>query len=100
MIRRFEWDPEKARSNLRKHGVSFEEAILVFRDELRGTVEDVGDYDERRWKTLGTVDGTRLLLVVHVTTEFREDGSQIEVIRVISARKPTKHERRRYERGI
>ena len=100
MRRRFEWDLEKARSNEQKHGIGFETAVLVFKDRYRETVEDFGRYVEQRWKTIGAVGGTNLVLVVHTTTEWNEDGSPVEVIRLISARKPTKHERRRYERGM
>ena len=96
---RFEWDPDKAASNLRKHGVSFEQAVHVFADDHRETEEDEGHAGERRWRTIDAVGNIRLILIVHLTHEFTEDGSLIEVIRVISAREPTKHERRRYERG-
>ena len=96
---RFAWDPNKAASNLRKHGVSFDVAIHVFADEHRETEEDKDHVGERRWRTIGAVGGVRLVVVVHLTHEFLEDGSLIELIRVISAREPTRHERRRYERG-
>jgi uncharacterized DUF497 family protein len=92
---RFEWDLEKARSNLRKHGVSFEIAIRAFSDPFALTDQDRIEDGEYRWQTTGAVDGVLVLLVAHADRE--EDG--IEVIRVISARPATKVERRRYEQN-
>ncbi|RRH90007.1 BrnT family toxin [Mesorhizobium tamadayense] len=89
---RFEWDPEKAGSNLRKHGVSFETAVRVFSDPLALTEQDRIEDGEYRWQTIGTVDGLLVLLVAHADRE--EQG--IEVIRIISARRATTRERRRY----
>ncbi len=85
----YEWDPEKASSNLRKHGVSFADAVAVFADELALTIED--NYpDEERFVVLG-VDAFGQLLVV-VYTWRGEDR-----IRIISARKATRQERVQYE---
>jgi uncharacterized protein len=90
---RFEWDEEKNRSNQRKHGFSFEEAIQVFRDPLNYSVlERIADGEER-WQTIGVVRGVLLLLVVH--TDHSASGET--VIRLISAREATRHERRCYE---
>ncbi|WP_095202427.1 BrnT family toxin [Mesorhizobium carmichaelinearum] len=89
---RFEWDPEKARSNLRKHGVSFETAVRVFSDPFALVEQDRVDDGEYRWQTTGVVDGALVLLVAHADRE--EDG--IEVIRIISARRATPVERKRY----
>ncbi|MFK0692049.1 BrnT family toxin [Mesorhizobium sp. IMUNJ 23033] len=89
---RFEWDLEKAKSNLRKHGVSFELATRVFLDPLALTVQDRVEGAEYRWQTIGVVDGTFVLLVAHADRE--EDG--IEVIRIISARQATPSEKRHY----
>ena len=86
----FEWDEEKAILNLRKHGVSFEEAATVFRDDLSVTVPDP-DHSaaEERFITVGVSSQDRLLLVAHV-----ERGDRI---RIISARELTPRERKQYE---
>ena len=85
-----EWDPVKARTNLKKHGVSFEEASTVFDDPLFITFLDVEhSLDEERYITLGLSQRNRLLLVAHTDREG--------AIRIISARKATKNERRFYE---
>jgi len=89
---RFEWDPEKARSNQRKHGVTFETAVRVFSDPFALVEQDRIENGEYRWQTTGMVDGALVLLVAHADQE--EDG--IEVIRIISARRATSGERRRY----
>ena len=89
---RFEWDPEKARSNQRKHGVTFETAVRVFSDPFALVEQDRIENGEYRWQTTGMVDGALVLLVAH--TDQEEDG--IEVIRIISARRATAGERRRY----
>ena len=90
----FEWDPQKAASNLRKHGVSFLEASQVFDDPLaiRLVDEDHPDQEER-WVTLGQVASHRLVVTVHT---WQEDDDNIYV-RIISARKATAHETRHYE---
>lgn len=91
---RFEWDPAKARSNARKHGVSFEIAIHLS-DDPDGLVEQNRVEDgERRWQTLGLIDGVLLLLVAHTVHEEEEH----EVIRIISARRADGQERKRYEK--
>ena len=87
----FEWDPDKADANLRKHRVSFEDATLVFLDPLRiETFDDRENYGEDRWKTVGLV-APALLAVVY--TVRGEDG---KIIRLISARKADAHERAQY----
>jgi uncharacterized DUF497 family protein len=86
----FTWEPKKAASNLRKHGVSFEEAATVFADPLAMVVEDAL-YAERAI-LIGQSEKQRLLFTVFV--ELDADS-----IRVISARRATSHERRRYEEG-
>jgi uncharacterized DUF497 family protein len=86
---RFEWDPRKAESNFRKHGVSFREAATVFGDPLSWTFPDPDHSDEEdRCLTLGTSQLGKLLVISH--TE-RDDS-----IRIISARKTTRKERRFY----
>ncbi|CDX39806.1 conserved hypothetical protein [Mesorhizobium sp. SOD10] len=89
---RFEWDLEKARSNLRKHGVSFETAIRVFSDPFALTEQDRVEGNEYRWQTVGVIEGMLVLLVAHAD---REEGG-FDVIRIISARRATTRERRRY----
>ena len=86
------WDDRKNEENLKKHGVSFEEALTVFFDSLAKTASD--DHSgEQRWITVGHSDRSRLLLVVH----FESDE---ECLRIISARKLTIREQRDYEEGI
>jgi len=100
MLTRFEWDSVKATSNLRKHGVSFETALRVFADPFALTARDRDEGGERRWQTLGVVEGHLLLLVAHTVREETEDGQSIEVIRIISARAADRKERQRYEQEI
>lgn len=87
----FEWDASKARANLRKHQVSFEEASTVFGDRLSLTIPADRLYsgDEARFVTLGMSASQKLLLVVHT-----ERGDRI---RIISSRKATARERTDYE---
>jgi uncharacterized DUF497 family protein len=85
----FEWDRGKARTNLRKHGVSFEGACEVFTDPLL-LLKDAGDADGAAQVVIGETLDERLLFVVHI---IRND----EVIRIVSARPVTSHERREYE---
>ena len=86
-----EWDPDKARSNLVKHHVSFEVAARVFLDPDRiETFDGREDYGEDRWKTVGLVEPA-LLAVVY--TVRGEDG---EIIRLISARKADSYEQAQY----
>lgn len=88
----FEWDPSKAESNLRKHGVSFFEAASAFGDPLSLTIENPEhSVDEERFLLLGISYRGRLLVVAHTVRE--------EAIRIISARKATRSERRDYEEG-
>ncbi len=94
---RFEWDPVKAASNVRKHGVTFETALRIFADPLATTEFDGVEHGEGRWRTLGRVDGQTLLFVAHTIWEDNEDGQSLEIIRIISARLATRSERRRYE---
>lgn len=91
---RCEWDPVKAAANLRKHGVSFEEAQTVFWDE-RGQLIDDPDHSvgEERAVLLGLSARLRILVVVH----YYEKAP--DAIGIISARKATRLERARYERG-
>lgn len=90
----FEWDANKASANLKKHGVSFEEAKTVFYDEFAVQFFDDGHSEEEdRFIMLGMSSASSLLVVCHCE---RGGGS---VIRIISARKATKSEARHYTRG-
>ncbi|MCZ2159003.1 BrnT family toxin [Bartonella sp. 220] len=91
---RYEWDKNKAKSNLRKHHVSFEIAARVFADPFAMVRQDRIENGEYRWQTLGLVDGFLLLLVAHTV---HDDKEGIEVIRIISARRANSKERKRYE---
>jgi len=89
----FEWDANKARTNFRKHKVSFEEAKTIFNDPFTITYSDPEHSDdEERYITIGLSAATRLLLVVHT-----DDGEG--KVRIISCRKATLLERRFYEQG-
>ena len=89
----FEWDENKAKQNGNKHGVSFEEAATVFGDPLSRTIADPShSQDEDRFVILGESHGRRLLVVV-----FTERG---ENIRIISARRASRREKKDYEEGI
>lgn len=86
----FEWDQAKASVNLRKHGVSFEEAATAFADELSLTIPDPDHSQvEERFILLGTSYRGKMLVVVHT-----ERGDSI---RVISARPASRRERQQYE---
>lgn len=89
----FEWDTNKAKSNLVKHGIRFEEAVLVFDDPYHLSLQDRHENGEFRWQTIGLVHGLIVIMVAH-TVRF-ESGD--EVIRIISARKADRKERSRYE---
>ena len=87
---RFTWDSRKASANVRKHGVTVEEAATVFADELALIAEDA--LDPARALIIGESAGRRILVTVFVEIHARQ-------IRIISARRATSHERRRYEEG-
>ncbi|MDD9718735.1 BrnT family toxin [Dinoroseobacter sp. PD6] len=95
---RFTWDEDKNLSNQRKHsGVSFELAARVFEDPFCLTRQDRIEDFEQRWQTIGIVHGVILLLVAHTVIEEDSEGQVIETIRIISARKADRSERKRYE---
>jgi uncharacterized DUF497 family protein len=90
---RFDWDERKAAANIAKHGVSFNEAATVLGDTLGWTYPDPKHSgSEQRWITVGLSERRRVLVVSHT------DQSD-EVIRIISARRATRKERRFYEEG-
>lgn len=90
----FEWDPDKAASNVEKHGVTFEEGSHVFDDphQLNRYDDEHSSLDEDRWVTIGR-SRQMILVVVHT---FDEHMHQVTV-RIISAREATPRERRQYE---
>jgi hypothetical protein len=86
-------DPTKAANNLRKHGVSFETAARLFTDPCALVELDRIENGEERWQAIGVVEGVLTLMVAHTVRE----QDDIEVIRIISARRGNRRERRRYE---
>ena len=89
----FEWDEEKAKANLKKHRVSFDEATTVLNDSFSITIPDPDhSVDEQRYIDIGSSDNGRVLVVVY--TERSPN------IRIISCRRATPSERKLYEEGI
>ena len=87
---RFEWDEEKAKKNLNKHGVDFDEAATVFADSFSITIHDPDhSADEQRYIDIGISAADRLLVVVYAESD--------SIIRIISCRKATRSERVFYE---
>ena len=91
------WDDAKADENVKKHDVDFEMATRVFRDQLSLMYEDPFR-GERRWRTIGMVNGL-VLIVVHTLPEENKEPRH-RIGRIISARKAERHERRAYEEGL
>lgn len=91
----FEWDESKAQTNQRKHGVSFERAKFVFQDPYAVMEQDRVEGGERRWQTLGLVEGIVILLVAHTIVEVGGD----DLVRIISARRANRQEQIRYEKN-
>jgi uncharacterized DUF497 family protein len=90
MVDHFDWNPQKARTNRTKHGVSFEEAATTFADpRLTEPIEDESSPDERRWIVFGESSRGGVLRVV-----YPERGTKL---RLISARKATPRQRQVYE---
>jgi hypothetical protein len=91
---RFEWNHAKSTVNQKKHGVSFEEAREVFDDPLHVSVLDERfGYFEERWITIGSTRKQRIIVAANLY--FDDEGDL--VVRIISAREATTHERRQYE---
>lgn len=99
----FEWDPVKAKTNSTKHRITFERATVVFRDKRAITIFDEEHSDEEeRWITIGMDSNGISLVVVHTVNQMNQEHYKI---RLISARKATKHEitqytEEAYEKGI
>ena len=89
---RFEWDEAKNQINIRKHGIDFNDAIDIFNHPLLTMLDDREDYGEERWVSIGWLHA---IVGVVVYTERCGD-----VIRIISARKATRQEVRRYEQRL
>ena len=92
---KFIWDGNKNATNKIKHGVDFETAKFVFDDPLHISIQDRHENGEERWQTLGLVNNIVVLLVAHSIIE----ENNTEIIRIISARKVTKHEKNHYEKA-
>ena len=91
----FSWDEHKAETNLKKHGVAFEDATLVFYDAHAVFKQDRFENGEYRWQAIGLVHGQTVLLVAHTV----QDHNGIDHIRIISARQAEKKERKQYEQN-
>ena len=89
---RVAWDPRKAPTNLRKHGIRFSDAEAVFFDAMAATRDDPDSHSETRWVTVGADALGRIVVVVYT---HRGDD-----IRLISARRATRKERAQYEERI
>jgi len=89
---RFEWDTQKNATNRKKHGIDFETATLIFDDPFCVTFIERESGGEERWHAIGSLEGIIIIVVVHT---YRDDCSD-EVIRIISARRATRHERKLY----
>jgi uncharacterized protein len=93
-IMKFEWDTEKERKNIQKHGVTFEQAAFVFSDPYSlSKYDEEHSQDENRWILLGKSQGEVILVVIHIYRKV--EGA--EHSRIISARKATKNEQKAYQ---
>jgi len=91
---KFTWDRKKEASNIKKHGVSFEQASYVFADPFAlNSYDELHSEDEERWVLLGKSLNETILLIVHT---FRDDDGK-EFVRIISARKATRKEEKVYK---
>lgn len=91
----FEWDPVKSKSNLQKHGITFEEAATVMHDPRAMNMYDPDHSEsEDRWITLGISGSGRLLVVCHT---FKESPDATVTVRIYSARRPTTKEIKNYK---
>jgi len=90
---KFEWDEDKNRENIRKHGIDFADAIEIFRHPMLTDLDNRRDYGEDRWRSIGLMKST---VAVVVYLEWDEENR----IRFISARKALRHERKEYKEEI
>jgi uncharacterized protein len=93
---RFEWDLGKNRNNKKKHGIDFETAQLIFDDPHFVSFVDRVDRGEERWHAIGSIGRVLVIVVVHTYCEHAGD----EIIRMISGRRATTHERNLYGEAI
>ena len=92
---RFEWDDEKAKINLTRHGVAFEDAALVWDDKLHMIQFDRYELGEERWHAIGQARGVAVLVVWHTYPDPNDENR----VRIIGARKAARRERMAYEQG-
>ncbi|MEZ5535514.1 MAG: BrnT family toxin [Thiolinea sp.] len=90
---KYEWDEEKNRQNIRKHGIDFNLAKRLFEQHVVTSLDTRSDYGEEREISIGMIDGVLFLTVVHT-------DRGLDVRRIISARKATKQERKHYEKAL
>ena len=88
----FEWDEEKNRINLEKHGIGFALAVRIFEGPVLSFVDDRNDYAETRYRSIGQIEGVVVLAVIHTDRAGKT--------RLISARAANRRERRRYDEEI
>ena len=88
----FEWDENKNQANIRKHGVSFEQAVRIFEGPCLTWIDDRDIYSEMREVSIGMIDGAATVIVVH--------ADRNNITRIISARAANRRERRRYAKEI
>ena len=97
MLYSFEWDPRKARQNVLKHKVSFQRAGTIFLDRLQISIFDEGhSQEEDRWVTIGKDSNDVVIVVAHTFSRVDEFSCRI---RIISARKATRREKKQYDEG-
>jgi len=93
----FEWDPNKAKTNLSKHKINFEDAVSIFKDKNAISIyDDKHSIYEDRWVTIGLDNKTRMLVVIHSFVIIDKNDCNV---RIISARKATKLENKVYQQG-
>jgi uncharacterized DUF497 family protein len=93
---KFEWDREKEKINIKKHGISFSDAKTVFNDPLQLSIPDeFHSENEERWITVGMMKERKVVVVVHNYRDMKNE----EIIRIISARSATPKEKRQYMNG-
>jgi uncharacterized DUF497 family protein len=92
----FEWDPDKAKINSRKHGVNFEESATIFKDSsILSIFDEDHSKNEERWISIGLSSNGKLLVVIHT---FKAESESETKIRIISARRATRKEAKNYKR--
>jgi len=94
-MRKFEWDEAKNERNKMKHGIDFETAQLAFDDPSCVSFVERVDDGEERWHAIGMIENFIIIVVVHT---YRVEASD-EVIRIISSRRATSHERKLYDKA-